>query len=135
MAALFIAYPDELFYKLQFGFIAFRINGAPFVVIQHFPRFCVFHASTFSLQLQFQRLPRFNIFASTTFSLSRFNTLPRFNIFHASFSTLSTLFSWSFNIFHASVESTSHIFVWKIAFVLHHIKKIPKSARYFFLIG
>jgi len=41
MTALFIEYPVELFYKSQFGFIAFLINGAPFVVIQHFPRFCV----------------------------------------------------------------------------------------------
>jgi len=41
MAALFVAYPDECFHKSQYGFIAFLINGAPFVVIQHFPRFCV----------------------------------------------------------------------------------------------
>jgi len=40
MAALFIAYPDELLYKSQFGFIAFRINGAPFVVIQYPEKLC-----------------------------------------------------------------------------------------------
>jgi len=47
MAALFVAYLDELFYKSQFGFIAFLINGARFVVIQHFPRFCSPLASLF----------------------------------------------------------------------------------------
>jgi len=40
VAALFIEYPVELFYKSQFGFVAFLINGTPFVVFQHFPRFC-----------------------------------------------------------------------------------------------
>ena len=49
MAALFILYPDELFYKSQFGFIAFLINGAPFVVIQHFPRFCVSLSESFQI--------------------------------------------------------------------------------------
>ena len=49
MAALFIAYPDELFYKSQFGFIAFLINGVPFVVIQHFPRFSVSLSESFQI--------------------------------------------------------------------------------------
>jgi len=38
-------------------------------------------------------------------------------------------FSLLFRLF---VESTSHIFVWKIAFVLDHTKKFPKSTRTFF---
>jgi len=49
VAALFIAYLDELFNKSQFGFIAFHINGAPFVVIQHFPRFCVSLSEPFQI--------------------------------------------------------------------------------------
>ena len=51
MTALFIAYPVELFYKSQFGFIAFLMNGVPYVVIQRFPRFCVSFSESFQINL------------------------------------------------------------------------------------
>jgi len=38
-------------------------------------------------------------------------------------------------LFRSLIKNTSHIFAWNIAFVLHHIKKFPKSTRVFFLIG
>jgi len=38
---LFIAYPAEILFKSRFSLVAFPVNGAPFTVVQQFPRFCV----------------------------------------------------------------------------------------------